>query len=87
MTRYYSTKKRGQVINKDEFSIIDTDDRVKNFFEPTPSGYIKAYTVDGLPFNEIIPTVESKSTQKQIEEIEEKIIILKSKVVQLKSEL
>lgn len=56
--RYYSTQKRGQVTIEDEFTIADTDPRVKNFFEPTPGGYVKAYTDDGLPFNELIPVAD-----------------------------
>jgi len=73
--RYYSTKKRGQVIVEDEFTIVDTDPRVKNFFEPTPEGYAKAYTDEGLPFNELIPDyVEpEKTAQQQMEDLEASI--------------
>lgn len=55
MKRFYCTVKRGQVVVESGTTIIDTDDRVKNFFEPTPDGYRKAYNVDGLSFNELIP--------------------------------
>jgi hypothetical protein len=55
MERYYCTIKRGQVTTPSDTTIVWDDERVKNFFEPTPDGYIKAYTIDGLPFNELIP--------------------------------
>lgn len=55
MSRYYCTVKKGQVTVESETTIIDTDERVANFFEPTPESYRKAYTPDGLPFNELIP--------------------------------
>ncbi len=55
MKRYYDTAKRGQAITPSETTIIDSDERVANFFQPTPDGYRKAYTSHGLPFNELIP--------------------------------
>ena len=55
MERFYCTIKKGQVIVKSNTTIIDTDERVKNFFEPTPDGHRKVYDADGLPSNELIP--------------------------------
>lgn len=64
MGRFYCTEKKGQVTVESNTTIIDTDDRVKNFFEPTPDGYRKAYDVDGLPFNELIPLPTATDIEK-----------------------
>lgn len=66
MARYYCTDKRGQVTVESATTIIDTDERVANFFEPTPDGYRKAYDANGLPSNELIPP----PTQAELDEAE-----------------
>ncbi|MBL4795943.1 MAG: hypothetical protein JKY50_00865 [Oleispira sp.] len=75
MTRYYSTQKRGQTTVADKFTIIDTDPSVKNFFEPTPEGYVKAYTDEGLPYNELISiyVAPEKTIQQQIDDLENSV--------------
>lgn len=69
--RYYDTQKRCQAVyvgdNPPSHLIKDDDERVKNFFEPTPEGYRKAYDGNGLPFNELIPP-PPEPTQEQLNE-------------------
>lgn len=57
--RYYDkveTPAIGKTFTQDGVNrIIQTDERVKNWFEPVPEGYQRAYDGNGLPFNELIP--------------------------------
>ena len=69
MKRFYCTVKKGQVIVESDTTIIDTDDRVINFFAPTPEGYRKAYKIDGLPFNELIPLPTEAELAKQAQTV------------------
>lgn len=68
MNRFYCTNKRGQVTVSSNTTIIDTDVRVKNFFEPTPKGHKKKYTDVGLPFNELIPLPTEKELEDKAKE-------------------
>jgi hypothetical protein len=69
--RYYDINKKGQAVyegsNPPSHLIKDDDERVKNFFEPTPEGHRKTYTVEGLPFNELIPPAPAP-TQEELDE-------------------
>jgi len=66
--RYYCTDKKGQVVFRGELEdlpstyIKDDDTRVQNFFEPTPDGYRKVYTAEGIPSNEEIPPLNEDGT-------------------------
>ena len=58
--RYYDTVETPQTgktfLDGGENRIIQTDDRVKNWFEPLPDGYIRVYDVNGLPSTELTPS-------------------------------
>jgi len=54
MKRFYCTDKRGQEVVESDTTIIDTDERVANFFTgvPTPEkgiGYKRDFDINGLP--------------------------------------
>lgn len=59
--RYYDlieTPETGKIyLEAGENRIAQTDERVKCWFLPVPSGYQRAYDADGFPFNELIPDV------------------------------
>ncbi|NQY22838.1 MAG: hypothetical protein HRT41_02310 [Campylobacteraceae bacterium] len=73
--RYYNKDTKTQAVFKGENPpsnlIKDIDERVKNFFEPTPEGYIKKYDENNLPFNELIP---KKTITELLKEVKEKKI-------------
>jgi len=69
--RFYCTVKKGQVTVESNTTIPSTDEKVANFFKPTPEGYRKAYDDNGLPFNELIPLPTDKEIEdKRIADIE-----------------
>ena len=83
--RYYDTEKKRQVSfrgnNPPQNLIKDDDKRVVNFFEPTPYGYYKEYTEDGLPFNKQVSVktdAEIKTEQIAIKVSEEKAYLAKT---------
>jgi len=71
--RFYDkieTPQSGKTFLVDDVNrIIQTDSRVRSWFESLPNGYSRAYTAEGLPFNELIPLPTDEEILQQSKDI------------------